>query len=249
MNKKQITCFRDISELIEAASRLIADGIRARIEEVGTCSIALSGGGTPGPVYERLAKPVLADQIDWAKVFISFGDERCVPPDSELSNYKMAKEALLDHVPIPPGNITRILGELEPQLAADIHVGEIGTGKPDIVILGMGEDGHVASLFPHTPGLDDPSPSVIVTQSPVPPARRVSITLHVINGARSIIFLIAGEKKAGILSQVFKEREQGNPRLPAARVRPRNGSLIWLVDQAAAGELGFEPQMGTTTSF
>jgi 6-phosphogluconolactonase len=250
MSQSQITCFKNVSELTEAAAQLMGDGIRSRVEEAGACFLVLSGGGTPGPVYKRLAEQDLAHQIDWTKVFIRFGDDRCVPPGNSLSNYKMARDTLLDRVPIPPGNIARIQGELDPQRAADIYATEIGDREQDMVILGMGEDGHVASLFPHTPGLDgDSLPSVIVTQSPVPPVRRVSVTLGVINAARSVIFLIAGKKKAGILARVFKERQQDYSDLPAAMVRPGNGPLIWLIDRAAAGELGFELEMGRAMNF
>jgi len=249
MSKREITCFRDRSELIEGAARLIADGVCARIQTVGKCYVSLSGGSTPQPVYERLAEPDLADQIDWTKVYISFGDERCVPPNHPESNYRMARVALLDHLPIPVRNITRIQGELEPHQAADLFKNEIAYRKLDILILGIGEDGHAASLFPHSAGLDDPSKWVIVTESPFQPKMRVSIAFRGINAARTVIFLVAGKKKAGILAKVFQEREMENPQLPAAMVRPTNGSLTWLVDLEAAGKLDLDLEMGEATRF
>jgi 6-phosphogluconolactonase len=249
VSKREITCFRDMSELIEGAARIIVDGIRARIETVGKCYVSLSGGSTPKPVYERLAKPDLADQIDWAKVYISFGDERCVPPDHPESNFRMARVALLDHLPIPVRNITRIQGELEPHQAADLFTNEIAYRKQDIVILGLGFDGHAASLFPNSAGLDAPSKWVVVTESGLQPTMRVSIAFRVINAARTVIFLVAGKKKAGILAKVFQEREMENPKLPAAMVRPTSGSLTWLVDYEAVGKLDLNLAMGETTSF
>jgi 6-phosphogluconolactonase len=161
----------------------------------------------------------------------------------------MARVALLDHLPIPVRNITRIQGELEPRQAADIFTNEIAYRKQDIVILGLGEDGHAASLFPNSAELDDPSKWVIVTESALHPMMRVSIAFRVINAARTIVFLVAGKKKAGILAKVFQEREIENPHLPAAMVRPTNGSLIWLVDYGAAGKLDLNLEIGKAISF
>lgn len=237
MTEEQIIYFEERSELTETAARYIAEEIPPCIERKGHCHLLLSGGSTPAPVYAWLAKPELADQVDWTRVHIGFGDERCVPPHHPESNYRMVREALLDHLPIPVGNVARIKGELDPHLAAEKLAEKVAYRKQDIVLLGLGEDGHVASLFPHTPVLGDPAPWAVVTESSASPTKRISVTLRVINAAHRVLFLVTGEHKAAILAKVFEERQSEPFHLPAAMVRPQTGSLFWFVDARAAGGL------------
>ena len=139
---------RDPRAVAEAAARFVASSIQSAIASSGQCRIALAGGSTPRMMYERLSEPDLASEIGWSDLHVFFGDERMVPPVDAFSNYRMAKEALFDRVPIVPENVHRIRGELDPNVAADEYAAELGTDPLDIVLLGMGDDGHVASLFP-----------------------------------------------------------------------------------------------------
>lgn len=198
----------------------------------GRLRIALAGGTTPRRLYTRLAGD---ERIDWSRIEIFFGDERVVAKDDEASNFRMVREALLDHVPIPPENVHRIETERGSAGAAR-HYRELVSRAPlDLVLLGMGADGHTASLFPRTPGLAE-ARGVVVTESPVPPKGRVSIALDVINGAREAWLLVSGADKAERLAEVYAEwHGSPAPELPAAMVRPRR--LVWLVDEDAAKRL------------
>lgn len=224
---------RDPRAVAEAAARLIASMAESALSAQGKFSIALSGGSTPRATYERLAEHDLSGGIDWTKVDVFFGDERMVPPADGASNYRMAREAILDKVPIPPSNVHRIHGELPPEAAADGYAVELGTEPLDLVLLGMGDDGHVASLFPGTPELLRTDRTVLTSRAAMPPFERVTIALPVINAARAVVLLVTGESKAARVAEVFQERASGVPRLPAARVAPRRGELHWFLDAAA----------------
>ncbi len=219
----------------EAAALLAAD-IEEVVAERGRCRLALAGGSTPVPVYQHLAAPPLSTRLPWAEVEVFFGDERAVPPDDPSSNYAMAREALLDPLAIEADNVHRIRGELPPAEAARAYAQELGDAPLDIVLLGMGGDGHTASLFPGTPELDS-GERVRVTRSPVPPTERVSLGLPVLKGARKVYFLVSGAGKAARLAEVKAQIDDGAPVLPAARVQPTNGLLIWLLDDEAAAKL------------
>ncbi len=221
-------------QLIAAAATLLAADIKEVVAARGRCRFALAGGGTPVPVYQRLAWAPLASTVPWASVELFFGDERAVRPDDPASNYAMVKGSLLDHIDIPAGNVHRIHGELPPAEAARAYAEELGDEPLDIVLLGMGDDGHTASLFPDTPDLDGGAP-VRVTRSPVPPTERVTLGLGVLDRARSVYFLVSGAGKAARLAEVKRQIESGAPTLPAARVQPTGGRLIWLVNREAAG--------------
>jgi 6-phosphogluconolactonase len=226
----------DVRALSDAAARFIADRMVARIQDTGRCSIALAGGSTPRPVYQRLAEPDLAGLVDWSKVLVRWGDERCVPPDSAYSNYAMALEALLNAVPIPAENIIRIKGELPAEQAACLYADKI-SGPLDIVVLGVGEDGHTASLFTKGDALKNDTSGVLVTHSPVPPTHRVSLSMGKINEARTIVFLVVGAGKAKILGEIFDQRMEKDPCLPAAMVSPTRGELRWFADRAASARI------------
>lgn len=214
-----------------ALAGLITDAIAAR----GSCRVALAGGGTPAPVYQRLAT---AD-LDVAKVRWFWGDERAVPPDDDSSNYAMARRTLLDPIGASFDNVHRMRGELAPDAAVADYVEQLGEAPIDVMLLGMGGDGHTASLFPSTDMSGDAR--VLATRSPKPPPQRISLGLRAINEARVVVFLIAGAGKAARLAQVHGQITSGAAVLPAARVQPTRGRLIWLLDTAAAGNLEESP--------
>ncbi|MBL8152577.1 MAG: 6-phosphogluconolactonase [Anaerolineae bacterium] len=224
---------------VEAAHRIVTTAQEA-IHENGRFSLALSGGSTPERLYRLLAGKPFAEQIDWAKVYVFWGDERCVPPDHPDSNYRMAHEALLAHVPIPAGQIHRIYGEDDPGEAAQAYEKALrefcGDGPPrlDLILLGMGDDGHTASLFPHSAALDAP-PDRWVVENLIPTKQvwRVTLTASAINAARQVIFLVSGPEKAERLQQVLHSPYRPHD-LPAQLIHPANGKLLWLVDEAAA---------------
>jgi 6-phosphogluconolactonase len=228
---------RDPRAVAEAAARFIASTVQSSVAAAGKCRIALSGGSTPKATFERLAEPDLAEQVAWPAVHVFFGDERAVPPTDPASNYRMAREALLSRVPIPEANVHRIQGELEQGVAADLYALELGTEPLDLVLLGMGDDGHVASLFPGSPELLRTDRTVMPSQAPFLPYNRVTVSLPVINAAKVVVLLVTGENKAVRVDQVFKERASGAPRLPAARVAPRRGELHWFLDAPARAVL------------
>ncbi|MEP7200349.1 MAG: 6-phosphogluconolactonase, partial [Chloroflexota bacterium] len=178
----------------------------------------------------------------WSRVHVFWGDERCVPPDHADSNYRMARETLLDHVAIPAGNAHRIRGEAEPAVAADEYARElhavVGNTSPrmDLIFLGMGDDGHTASLFPHSPAIHETTRWVVAVAHATPPpplVARVTITPVVINAARQVAFLVAGAGKAERLRQVLSEPYQPDE-LPSQIVKPSDGELLWFVDTDAA---------------
>lgn len=209
-------------------------------------SVALSGGSTPRLMHTYLALPSLSDQVAWERVHVFWGDERCVPAEHADSNYRMAYETLLEHVPIPSANIHPIQGETLPSQAAEEYEAELrgffenGDSKTfDLVFLGLGEDGHTASLFPGSGGLQERKHWVIPVEHSTPPAPlvdRVSLTPALINTAAQVIFLVAGEAKAGRVAQVLKGPYQPET-LPAQSIQPVNGALVWMLDAAAASRL------------
>lgn len=232
----------------EALARAAAEFFVSRAQDAmaaqGRFSVGLSGGSTPKDLYTLLATDEFAQQVDWANVYVFWGDERCVPPDHPDSCYRMARRALLDHIPLPPENIYRIRGEAEPAKAAEEYeqilrgfFGETSGARFDLLWLGMGDDGHTASLFPGTAVLDEPERWV--KENYVEAARqkwRVTLTATAINTAANVAFLVSGPGKAERLRQVLKGEYQPH-QLPSQLVKPTNGDLVWLVDSAAAALL------------
>ena len=231
----------------------LADAVAGRVVELagnaiadrGRFTFALSGGSTPRHAYARLAGEDLSHRVDWQLVHVIWGDERCVPPDDPQSNYRMARETLLDRVPIPQQQIHRVHGEEDPGRAAAKYewvlralLGSQGEGSPgalDLVLLGMGEDGHTASLFPGQPALHETEHWVVA----VPPQGgtwRLSLTPVLLNAARYVCFVVSGASKAAILKRVL-EGPFTPEILPAQAIRPSRGRVAWMVDQAAAGRL------------
>jgi 6-phosphogluconolactonase len=207
-------------------------------------TLLLSGGSTPGAVYQRLAEPGRSARLDWSRVHLFWGDERCVPPDHADSNYAMIQRILLDRIPLPAENVHRIPGERGADESAETYAAELRRffeDDPvklpvfDLILLGLGEDGHTASLFPGTAALDETVRWAVGVEPPPPLVPRVTVTLPVINAARQIIFLVTGGAKADILFRVLM-RKESTP-LPAQRVNPNSGRITWLVDQQAAAQL------------
>ena len=242
MSELSLRVFDDAATLSGAAADELELTASESISRRGVCSFVLAGGNTPRELYRRLASPSYRDLIDWAHIEIFWGDERCVPPDHPASNYSMAQEALVSHVPIPRAQVHRIRGELEPNRAAALYDQEIravtGSGQPrfDVVLLGVGVDGHTASLFPDTPNLVDEKRLVVATVSPRPPRSRVTLTLRTINSARKAMFLVAGSEKAAIVAALANDAAT-SATLPAALVRPQGGQLLWMLDREAAAQL------------
>lgn len=237
MSRPRISQFPDFESLAAAAAEDLADCVERAIRQGGRCRVAMAGGSTPRRVYRLAAESKLASRIEWDRVQVFWGDERCVPPTDPASNYRMVHDELLTRVPIPAGNVHRIECERSPDHAARAYAETLGDEPLDLILLGMGDDGHTASLFPDTPELGKHEARVIVTAAPVAPVDRVSLTLRAINEAATVRFWVSGAAKARPVAAVFRQIDGDAPRLPAARVRPRSGRICWLVDAAAAERL------------
>lgn len=222
------------------AAETFAETAERKIRAKGSFNVALSGGKTPERLYALLGAEY-AEKIDWGKVHIFWGDERCVPPDSPESNYRMASKALLSRINIPDKNVHRIMGEDEPTSAALAYEEEVRShfglkaGEApvfDMVLLGLGRDGHTLSIFPATKALFEEERLVIDNYVEKLKAHRVTMTLKAVNNASNAIFLVSGREKAVILREVLKGTEAI---YPAQMVRP--GKLLWLIDKDAASGL------------
>ena len=234
----EIRTYPDADSLARAAAGhfiiLAAEAIAAR----GLFSVALSGGSTPRATYALLSTEELSARLDWSRVHVFWGDERCVPPDHPDSNYRMAREALLDHVPLPVGNVHRIRSEINPEEAAADYertLHDFFARHPegpiprfDLILLGMGEDGHTASLFPGTAVLCEQTRWVVAHYVDTLCAWRITLTPVVINAAAQVTFIVSGAGKADRLRQVLAGPHRPDA-LPAQIVRPTDGRLLWLV--------------------
>jgi len=239
--KADVRIFKDIGGLSKAAAQIFIQAAGRAIAARGRFLVALSGGSTPIGLYRLLAEEKGRVAIDWAKVYVFWGDERCVPPDDEGSNYHQASEILLQHVSIPETNLQRIKGELGPAEASDDYAQTLKTfaapglvwPRFDLVLLGMGADGHTASLFPGSP-VETSSPALPVTAHyQGRPATRVTLTPPVLNSARTVLFLVSGADKAETLHHVLADKYMLE-KYPAQRIQPVDGELIWLLDESAA---------------
>jgi 6-phosphogluconolactonase len=237
----EIQTLPSVDELVRYAADRFVVLCDAAIAERGRFLFSLAGGSTPKVLYALLASPEYASRIDWTKVHVLFGDERAVPPTDERSNFRMAQETLFNHVPLPAENIHRMRGELEDlnQAAREygLLVQELGTSL-DLCLLGMGPDGHTASLFPHTPGLHETKHRVIATgpASLQPHVPRLTLTFRTINAAREIWMLVTGADKAERLKNVLNGYIDADEQ-PVQGVMPESGKLVWLLDQVAANRL------------
>ncbi|HET6275881.1 MAG TPA: 6-phosphogluconolactonase [Candidatus Cybelea sp.] len=237
----ELQIYRDPRALARALAELFIATGRMAAAERGSFHVALSGGETPRAAYELLAQEPLRDELSWSDVFVYFGDERCVPPDDEQSNYRMARRAFLDAVRIPPGNVHRIRGEIDPGHAANEYSSILRTDLGnvphfDLMLLGLGPDGHTASLFPGTPPETDDAALVRAVYAESQMMWRITVTPEVINAARTVAFAVEGVDKAQILATVY-DGPVDPVAYPAQIVRPASGRLIWLVDELAAGML------------
>ncbi len=237
MSSPNIHIFETSQELASTAAETFIKQAKGAIEEFGRFTVALAGGSTPKRAYEILATQH-HDTLDWNKVHAFFGDERTVPPDHEDSNYRMAQDTLLSHVPI--GSVHRMRGELDPSEAAALYEKDLeaffgGPPRFDLVLLGIGEDGHTASLFPGTPALDVGDRWAVENPVEKLGTTRITLTVPAINAAKRVVFLVAGEGKAKALKEILEV--DAEPRdCPAKLIRPV-GEPIWMSDAAAASSL------------
>ena len=246
----------DAKALALAAAQHFAEKVEGAVERRGLARVAISGGSTPQAMFEFLAHPAhpFAQTVPWDKLQLYWVDERCVPPEHAESNYGVCKKLLLDHVALPPTNVHRIEGERDPEEAAARYESELrnsmkleGAESPafDLLLLGMGDDGHTASLFPHTDGLGEIGRLCIANRVPQKDTCRITLTWPVINQASEVAFEIAGAAKTDRVAEVF-----GGPRdperLPSQLIRPSNGRLLLQLDEAAAAKLPSSLEVSAT---
>jgi 6-phosphogluconolactonase len=213
------------------AARRVAAEIRRVLRARTECSLALSGGETPRPVYQCLAAE-LPDRESWGRVEVYFADERCVPPDDPASNYRMVRETLLDLLPAAPARVHRMEGERSDRDAAARAYEALLPERLDLLVLGLGADGHIASLFPRSPALAESRRRVLAVTATKPPAERLTITPPVLRAARLTVGLVAGETKAEALARVLDGPDDAD-RTPGRMARDG----LWIVDTAAAARL------------
>jgi len=251
-----IQIYRNNEQLASAAVDLIVRSAQKHIAETGRFICVLAGGTTPRSVYELLGKSANADQVDWQHTYLFWGDERAVPPDHENSNFRMVEISLIEHISLPAENIFRMRGEIAPLDAAlqyELAIKQFFklTSPPsaaddqrrdmpvfDLVLLGIGADGHTASLFPGSLALQEQERLVVAVehnQPPPPLVARLTMTLPLLNHANEIVFLASGARKSHVLQQILGDKP--NLDMPAARVQPVKGKLFWLVDADAAAGL------------
>ena len=220
--------------LVADAAGFILGHARKALAERNEFRIALSGGNTPAPVYARIAAE--AHDFPWDRVRFTFGDERCVPPDDPQSNFRMARENLFVPASVPEKSIMRMRGEIDPQIAAQEYEDELaaiaaGGGEPiyqhDLILLGLGPDGHTASLFPGTAALQETTHRVVANFVPKFNAWRLTFTYPLINHARQILFLVGASKSPQLIERVLA----GDPEFPAARVNPVAGGVTWMIGE------------------
>ena len=230
----------DAESLAREAARRFAASVEARARTEPAVRVALAGGTTPRRLYELLATPEFQGRVPWTKLHLFWSDERLVPPDHPESNYRLAREFLLRHAPLPRENVHPVAVQPSAEATALAYEQELRAhfrqrrGAPafDLILLGLGSDGHTASLFPRAAPLTEKERLVVAAYSPVGGAPRVTLTLPVLNQAHEVFFLVVGEDKAAALRLAV----EAPGTLPAQLVTPR-GKLVWLVDTAAAGQL------------
>jgi 6-phosphogluconolactonase len=238
MAERDIVLCRDLVELSRQSAEQFSQLAGESIEASGRLTVAFSGGSTPKHLYSLLASDY-KNRIQWNNVELFWGDERCVPPDHPDSNFRMVQEALLSKIKIPPENIHRMAGEREPRAAATEYEKELekffglnsgGLPRFDLILLGIGEDGHTASLFPDSEALNETKHLVVAPFVEKLNSHRLSLSLPVLNNAANVWFLVTGGSKADAVKKVFSASSD----LPAAKVRPVNGKLTWFITRDAA---------------
>ncbi len=222
---------------VRDAAAFVLEQAHLALGERDQFRLALSGGRTPRPVYEELAR--IGHDLPWERVFVTFGDERCVPPEDEQSNYRMARESLLVPAGVPDRSVARMRGEVDPAVAAQEYEDELNVlaaqkgemiYRHDLILLGLGDDGHTASLFPGTAALAETTRKVAANFVPKLEVWRLTFTLPLIAAARHVCFLVNGEKQRALIEQVLAGDEQ----YPAARVSAPHGKITWILGQNEA---------------
>ena len=245
MNNSEIIVCRDAADLNRRAAEEFIRLTGRSVQSAGRFAVALSGGSTPRGLYELLASDSYRGRIPWPKVHFFWGDERCVAPDHPESNYRMAREALLAGISIPAENVHRMAGEKEPAAAAGEYENELkkffhlaGGALPrfDLILLGLGEEGHTASLFPGSAALAESKCMVMAHYVEKLKAHRLTLTLPVLNHGAEVVFLVSGSNKAKIVKEALAG-DGAAAVLPAARVRPSSGRVTWMLTQDAAALL------------
>lgn len=237
-----IQVYADQTALAKAAVDLFIETVQKSIQARGTFSVALSGGSTPKQMYTSLAAPELQEQLPWQQIHLFFGDERHVLPDHPDSNYRMVAESLFSKVPLPAENVHRVKTESDARLAAFDYEEELRGffddpwPRFDLLLLGMGADGHTASLFPQTAGLNEEHRWFIANPVPSKDAWRLTLTKNAINAARRIVVLVSGRSKADMLAKVLTGPADPWQR-PIQLISPVEGEMLWLLDRAAASGL------------
>lgn len=248
-----VEVYADRDALAEAAAGFFAESARQAVAERGRCTVALAGGRTPVPLYRRLGRGSEEHRMDipWDRIHLFWGDERWVPVSHEDSNFRVVESELLTRAPVPPGNVhpmdtavdapAETARRYEERLREFFRTpGDESRTPPrlDLVLLGLGEDGHTASLFPGCEAVEERSRWVAVCDLDRLEHPRVTLTLPVLERARRVLFLVSGEEKAEILRRVLEARGERRSELPAARLELEDGEVSWLVDRAAAGDPG-----------
>ena len=237
--KPDVRIYPDLGALSRAVARSLVEQINSSVTTGSIFSLVLAGGNTPRALYQLLSAEY-RERIPWRQVHLFWGDERYLPPNDPRSNYSMAEKSLLSQVPIPLGNVHPMLtGFPKADEGAQAYEGVLRTyfnsSWPhfDLVLLGLGAEGHTASLFPGSAALDEQQRWVVAVEAPAEPPLRLTLTLPVLNHAASVYFLAAGSEKARALQQA----STGAPNCPAAMVRPPGGKVVWWADESAAGLL------------
>ena len=236
-----IRVMKDYEDLSRAAAHLFIERGKAALAKTDRFTAALSGGSTPRRFYALLGSSHYCNDLNWKRVHFFWADERCVPPDHEESNFKLVHDTLLSSIEIPPDNIHRIRGEEDPDRAAQDYEQDIktffGGDRPafDLIVLGVGTDGHTASVFPASKAVREIGLIVVPVFMNKPKIHRVTLTLPVINLAAHVIMLASGRSKAGIVREILSE--QNRKKYPAGLVHPAGGDLTWLIDHEASEQL------------
>ncbi len=245
MSQENVIVCGDLEGLTRRAAAEFVSLARNSAVESGRFAVALSGGSTPRGLYSLLSTPEFRDQVPWHQAHLFWGDERCVPPDHPESNYGMVRNALLARISIPEENVHRMKGEADPEASALEYEQSLreffrlaGGELPrfDLILLGLGQDGHTASLFPGIEVLQERRRLVAAVYVERMKSHRLTLTLPVLNHGANVFFLVAGKEKAPVLRDVLRGKSRPEP-LPAERVQPQHGRLVWLVEQGATALL------------
>lgn len=242
MNKRDVIICPGADDLCRQAAAEFVRLAKESQHDRGRFAVALSGGSTPRALYSLLAAPEYTEEIFWPQVHLFWGDERCVSPDHAESNYRMVRESLLSKIQIPGANVHRMAGEKEPHVAAAEYEEKLkdffqltagAFPRFDLIFLGMGEDGHTASLFPGSDALKEMKRLVVAPYVEKLNAYRLTLTLPVLNHGAAVLFLITGAGKAAVVKEILRDGSDPS-RFPAAQIRPSDGRLVWLMTEEAA---------------